>query len=466
MMENNMLLMDEIQGDTLTPISIYQRLSGKKKFLLESSLKHEDSGRYSIIGCDPTFELIGKGMETVILEGDKREVRQERALDLVKELLPKNNLTLPFQLPVNAGAFGYVGYDNIRHYENIGPEVKDDIGIPDVHLMFFEDLVIFDHLEQKVYLVASPLKETTTAKDLKFRLQIRKLEITAPFKEDSPKVKLSPFETCISKEQFIEKVNKAKHYILEGDIFQVVPSQRMTADMEGSPFSYYRKLRIKNQSPYMYFIDFDDYAVLGSSPESLIKAINGKVITNPIAGTRPRGATNEEDTNLENDLLKDEKELAEHKMLVDLARNDVGKVSTFGSISVDKYIKVEKYKHVMHLVSEVSGNLRNNYTSVDALISCLPAGTVSGAPKIRAMQIINELEGTKRGIYSGAVGYFSKNGNMDFALAIRTMVIKDKKAYIQAGAGIVHDSVPEKEYEETIHKLKLFLEGQHDFINR
>lgn len=314
--------------------------------------------------------------------------------------------------------------------------------------------------------MASPLKETTTAKDLKFRLQIRKLEITAPFKEDSPKVKLSPFETCISKEQFIEKVNKAKQYILEGDIFQVVPSQRMTADMEGSPFSYYRKLRIKNQSPYMYFIDFDDYAVLGSSPESLIKAINGKVITNPIAGTRPRGATNEEDTNLENDLLKDEKELAEHKMLVDLARNDVGKVSTFGSISVDKYIKVEKYKHVMHLVSEVSGNLRNNYTSVDALISCLPAGTVSGAPKIRAMQIINELEGTKRGIYSGAVGYFSKNGNMDFALAIRTMVIKDKKAYIQAGAGIVHDSVPEKEYEETIHKLKLFLEGQHDFINR
>ena len=279
-------------------------------------------------------------------------------------------------------------------------------------------------------------------------------------------MKLSPFETCISKEQFIEKVNKAKQYILEGDIFQVVPSQRMTADMEGSPFSYYRKLRIKNQSPYMYFIDFDDYAVLGSSPESLIKAINGKVITNPIAGTRPRGATNEEDTNLENDLLKDEKELAEHKMLVDLARNDVGKVSTFGSISVDKYIKVEKYKHVMHLVSEVSGNLRNNYTSVDALISCLPAGTVSGAPKIRAMQIINELEGTKRGIYSGAVGYFSKNGNMDFALAIRTMVIKDKKAYIQAGAGIVHDSVPEKEYEETIHKLKLFLEGQHDFINR
>ncbi|WP_400248068.1 anthranilate synthase component I [Niallia sp. JL1B1071] len=465
-METNILLIDEIQGDTLTPIGIYQRLSGKKKFLLESSLKHEDSGRYSIIGCDPTFELIGNGFETVILEGDKREVRNERALDLVKELLPENKAALPHFLPVNAGAFGYVGYDNIRQYENIGPEAKDEIGIPDVHLMFFEDLVIFDHLEQKVYLVASPLKETTTEQELRFRLQIRKLEVTAPYKEALPEVKLTPFQASISKEQFIEKVNIAKDYILEGDIFQVVPSQRMTAEIEGSAFSYYRKLRIKNQSPYMYFFDFDEYAVLGSSPESLIKAVDGKVITNPIAGTRPRGATLEEDINLEKELQLDEKELAEHKMLVDLARNDVGKVSDFGSISVDKYIKVEKYKHVMHLVSEVSGDLKKDFKCVDALVSCLPAGTVSGAPKIRAMQIINELEGTKRGIYSGAVGYFSKNGNMDFALAIRTMVIKDKKAYIQAGAGIVHDSVPEKEYEETIHKLKLFLEEQHDFINR
>lgn len=466
MMETNILLIDEIPGDTLTPIGIYQRLSGKKKFLLESSLKHEDSGRYSIIGCDPTFELIGNGFETAIIEGDKREVRNERALDLVKELLPENKAALPHFLPVNAGAFGYVGYDNIRQYENIGPEAKDEIGIPDVHLMFFEDLVIFDHLEQKVYLVASPLKETTTEQELRFRLQIRKLEVTAPYKEDLPEVKLTPFQATISKEQFIEKVNKAKDYILEGDIFQVVPSQRMTAEIEGSAFSYYRKLRIKNQSPYMYFFDFDEYAVLGSSPESLIKAVDGKVITNPIAGTRPRGATVKEDIQLEKELLLDEKELAEHKMLVDLARNDVGKVSDFGSISVDKYIKVEKYKHVMHLVSEVSGDLKKDFKCVDALVSCLPAGTVSGAPKIRAMQIINELEGTKRGIYSGAVGYFSKNGNMDFALAIRTMVIKGKKAYIQAGAGIVHDSVPEKEYEETIHKLKLFLEEQHDFINR
>lgn len=319
--------------------------------------------------------------------------------------------------------------------------------------------MIFDHLEQSVYLVASPLCESTTEASLKARLEKRKQEIEASYTEVTEDVHLSAFKASVTKDEFVEKVKKAKEYITEGDIFQVVPSQRMSADFKGSSFSYYRKLRVKNQSPYMYYLDFVDYAIVGSSPESLIKATDGTVITNPIAGTRPRGKSIEEDQALEADLLQDEKELAEHKMLVDLARNDVGKVSQFGSINIDKYMKVEKYKHVMHIVSEVSGQIKDGQSSVDALISCLPAGTVSGAPKIRAMQIINELEGVKRGIYSGAVGYFSQNGNMDFALAIRTMVIKDNKAYIQAGAGIVHDSVPEKEYDETIHKLKVFLEG-------
>ena len=464
--KNLPLIIEQMEGDTLTPISIYQRLTGKKKFLLESSLKHADSGRFSIIGCNPAIELIGRGSESIIVRGEEKERRNTKALDLVKELLPAHVINLPFDLPINAGAFGYVGYDNIRQYEDIGPEGIDEIEVPDVHLMFFEDLVIFDHLEQIVYLVATPLQSTTTQEQLKHRLELRRMEISAPVREDLPEVKISPFKASVSKQEFIEKVEKAKEYILEGDIFQVVPSQRMVANIEGSSFSYYRKLRIKNQSPYMYFFDFEAYSILGSSPESLIKAVNGTVITNPIAGTRPRGVNAEEDKELEIDLLQDEKELAEHKMLVDLARNDVGKVSHFGSVQVDKYIKVEKYKHVMHLVSEVSGKLRDDFSCVDALVSCLPAGTVSGAPKIRAMQIINELEGVKRGVYSGAVGYFSQNGNMDFALAIRTMVIKDNKAYIQAGAGIVYDSVPEKEYEETIHKLKLFLEGQHDFINR
>lgn len=390
---------------------------------------------------------------------DSVETVDEKALDLVKKLLPVQDLQLPYGLPINAGAVGYVGYDNIRQYENIGPEAKDELKLPDVHLMFFEDFVIFDHLEQTVYLVASPLTDETTEEQLKNRLETRKQEIQSQYTESTEDVQLSAFKATVTKEEFVEKVNKAKQYIAEGDIFQVVPSQRMSADIKGSSFSYYRKLRVKNQSPYMYYLDFVDYAIVGSSPESLIKASDGTVITNPIAGTRPRGATPEEDIELEADLLQDEKELAEHKMLVDLARNDVGKVSHFGSIKVEKYMKVEKYKHVMHIVSEVSGQIKDNQSSVDALISCLPAGTVSGAPKIRAMQIINELEGVKRGIYSGAVGYFSQNGNMDFALAIRTMIIKDDKAYIQAGAGIVYDSVPEKEYEETIHKLKVFLEG-------
>ncbi|MCE4047527.1 MULTISPECIES: anthranilate synthase component I [Bacillaceae] len=456
---SQMVIIEKLEGDTLTPISIYQKLTGEKKFLLESSLKHEASGRFSIIGSDPVFELIGNGPVTTVKRKDSVETVDEKALDLVKKLLPVQDLQLPYGLPINAGAVGYVGYDNIRQYENIGPEAKDELKLPDVHLMFFEDFVIFDHLEQTVYLVASPLTDETTEEQLKNRLETRKQEIQSQYTESTEDVQLSAFKATVTKEEFVEKVNKAKQYIAEGDIFQVVPSQRMSADIKGSSFSYYRKLRVKNQSPYMYYLDFVDYAIVGSSPESLIKASDGTVITNPIAGTRPRGATPEEDIELEADLLQDEKELAEHKMLVDLARNDVGKVSHFGSIKVEKYMKVEKYKHVMHIVSEVSGQIKDNQSSVDALISCLPAGTVSGAPKIRAMQIINELEGVKRGIYSGAVGYFSQNGNMDFALAIRTMIIKDDKAYIQAGAGIVYDSVPEKEYEETIHKLKVFLEG-------
>lgn len=456
---SQMVIIEKLEGDTLTPISIYQKLKGAKKFLLESSLKHEASGRYSIIGSDPVFELIGNGAKTTLVKAGSTELLEEKALELVKKLLPIKDIDLPFGLPINAGAVGYVGYDNIRQYENIGPEARDELQLPDVHLMFFEDFVIFDHLEQSVYLVASPLCESTTEASLKARLEKRKQEIEASYTEVTEDVHISTFKASVTKDEFVEKVKKAKEYITEGDIFQVVPSQRMSADFKGSSFSYYRKLRVKNQSPYMYYLDFVDYAIVGSSPESLIKATDETVITNPIAGTRPRGKSLEEDQALEADLLQDEKELAEHKMLVDLARNDVGKVSQFGSINIDKYMKVEKYKHVMHIVSEVSGQIKAGQSSVDALVSCLPAGTVSGAPKIRAMQIINELEGVKRGIYSGAVGYFSQNGNMDFALAIRTMVIKDNKAYIQAGAGIVHDSVPEKEYDETIHKLKVFLEG-------
>lgn len=452
------VLIESLQGDTLTPISIFQRLSGEKKFLLESSLKHEDSGRYSFIGADPAYEIKGDNAQTIVFKEGVEEVIDEKPLEVLKRLIPKSLNNREEFFPLIGGAVGFVGYDVVRHYEQIGKTPSDEFQLPDVHFMMYEELIVFDHLEQKVFLVGIPLLEETNETHLQIRLQARKEEILKGNDENQLPARLSTFQASMTKEQFIEKVKQAKEYIVEGDVFQVVLSQRMKARLEGEPFSFYRKLRIENPSPYMYYLDFGNYVVAGASPESLIKVTAHKVITNPIAGTRPRGKTLEEDARLAIELSKDEKELAEHQMLVDLGRNDIGRVSEFGTIHIDKNMEIEKYKHVMHLVSEVSGTLSTQYSPLDALIACLPAGTVSGAPKIRAMEIINELEDIKRGVYSGAVGYLSASGNMDFALAIRTMVIKGKEVYIQAGAGIVHDSIPEKEYEETIHKLRAFLE--------
>ncbi|WP_147534884.1 anthranilate synthase component I [Bacillus marasmi] len=458
-------IIEQMEGDMLTPISIFQKISGRKKFLLESSLKHENTGRYSIIGADPILEVKGYGNQNHLITEKGEELVNGRTLDIVKELIP-NYGEQEGNFPFAGGAVGYVGYDTIRQYENIGATPEKDLEMPDVHLMFYEQVIIYDHLEQKVYLAASPILEDTTKGKLVSHNEKRRKELLAEFHSEEPKeVGLSSFKSTTTKEKFIENVEKAKEYISSGDIFQVVLSQRMHASFEGDPFSFYRKLRISNPSPYMYYLDFEDYVVAGSSPESLVKAKQSVITTNPIAGTRPRGNTAAEDDLLAKGLIQDEKELAEHRMLVDLGRNDLGKICKFGSVNVHKYMALEKFKHVMHIVSEVSGELSKNHKAADALISCLPAGTVSGAPKIRAMEIINELETEKRGVYSGAIGYFSVNGNMDFALAIRTMVIKDNTAYIQAGAGIVYDSVPEKEYEETIHKLKTFLEDPNDFIN-
>ena len=465
--EESQLIIEEIEGDTLTPISIYQRLTGRKKFLLESSLKHENSGRFSFIGAEPFMELIGNGDTSQIKKGNDTENVLEKPLEVLKKLLPKSSTKQEPLFPFIGGAVGYVSYDSIRQYENIGEIPNDELQTPDVHFLFFEVLVVFDHLEQKVYLVASPQKNGSSLEELQVQLTKTKHEITnATPDEEAKEVSLSSFQAAMPKQEFIDNVQRAKTYIEEGDIFQVVLSQRLKAQIEGDPFSLYRKLRIKNPSPYMYYFDFDGYSIAGVSPESLIKVKGRQVITNPIAGTRPRGKSAAEDETLAKDLLADEKELAEHKMLVDLGRNDLGRVCEFGTVQVTKFLTIEKYKHVMHLVSEVEGVLVEDFSPLDALTSCLPAGTVSGAPKIRAMEIINEMENCKRGIYSGAIGYVSGNGNLDFALTIRTMVIKGNEAYIQAGAGIVYDSVPEKEYEETIHKLKMFLEGEiNDFID-
>ena len=459
MKTKNAFLLKKLKGDTFTPISILQKISGDKKFLLESSHKYHDSGRYSLIGSDPAFELISTGDTNEIrYRNGEKKVIKGNPLEIMKTLLPKID-EAPF--PFIGGAVGYVGYDIIRQFELIGEEFPNGLEMPDVHLMFYEEVIVFDHLEEKITICGLSLTEDQDSELLEKRLEQRMEELKRPeiYREDTP-FQFAGFQSETSKEEFIENVDIAKEHIKAGDIFQVVLSRRMKSSFHGSPLSLYRKHRAHNPTPYMFYIDFDGYTVIGSSPESLIKTRGSQVFANPIAGTKRRGKTADEDSLIEKELKSDEKELAEHKMLVDLGRNDLGRVCEFGSVTVDKYMQIEKFRHVIHLVSEVSGTLTEEHSNLDALAACLPAGTVSGAPKIRAMEIINKLEKSKRGLYSGAIGYLSANGNIDFALAIRTMILKDGTAYIQAGAGIVHDSNPESEYEETINKLKAFLEGE------
>lgn len=446
----------EIESDTYTPVAVYQRLKGKKKFILESSSSHGEKGRYSFIGANPYKEVIGEGQEVTIHHEGEIKVKTERPLEVVKEEIPQVSLDLPF--PFYGGAIGYIGYDAIREYEEIGQRLEDEINMPDVHLMFYQEVVVFDHKQQTVTLVVLEGESKRTEAEIEKNLDELEQEVRSGTEEASSELEPLSFSAAIDREDFMARVKQAKQRIVDGDIFQVVLSQRMVADFPVDPFSFYRKLRVANPSPYMFYVDFSDYIVLGASPESLIKVSDQTVVTNPIAGTRPRGKTPEEDEAYAEDLLSDEKERAEHKMLVDLSRNDLGRIAEVGSVSVDTYMEVERYQHVMHIVSEVSGKLAEGMTGLDALITTLPAGTVSGAPKIRAMQIVNELEDTLRGVYSGSIGYINMNGDLDLALAIRTMIVKEKKAYVQAGAGIVYDSDPASEYQETLNKAKSLLE--------
>lgn len=443
----------QINGDVLTPISVFQRLQGKKKFILESSSGHGEKGRYSFIGMEPYKEIIGDGQIVKIKTATEEETLKDKPLEVVKAHIPNISLDLPF--PFYGGAVGYIGYDAIRQYEQIGDRLDDEIGMPDIHLMFYRELVVFDHKKQEVSIVVLDMDKLG---NLDKRIRLVEEMLNQPVEEKSDELTPLEFTAATDKETFMELVEKTKQHIIDGDIFQAVLSQRMQADFHVDPFSFYRRLRVSNPSPYMFFVDFEDAIVLGASPESLIKVSGDQVITNPIAGTRPRGKTPEKDETYAEDLLADEKEVAEHKMLVDLSRNDLGRVSEIGSISIDKFMLIERFQHVMHIVSEVSGTLAQGLSGLDALTTTLPAGTVSGAPKIRAMQLVNELEEKKRGVYSGSVGYINLNGDLDLALAIRTMVVKNQKAYVQAGAGIVYDSDPATEYEETMNKAKSLLE--------
>lgn len=444
-------------ADTLTPITIFKRLDGERKFLLESSFEHEKKGKYSYIGSDPYLEVIGHGDITTVIHHETGEEKKYKKdpLQYLKENLPKIDLDLP--LPFTGGGIGYVGYDAIRQYEDIGPHLPDELNMPDVHFMIYKNLLIYKHSNESVSLVTINVDDEQESV-LDQRLDLLETALKNDMDTTETEMTNVDFQSDMSEESFKEKVKAAKQYIDNGEASQIVISKRMKTKIDGDPFSYYRKLRIANPSPYMFYIDFGPYLIVGASPESLIQTTKDYIVTNPIAGTRARGKTDEEDTQLMEELLADQKEISEHRMLVDLSENDLAKVCDSDSITIPTYMKVEKYQHVMHIVSEVHGKLKQNLTSIDALIACMPAGTVSGSPKKRAMQIINELENTKRGFYGGGIGYIGFNHDLNMALAIRSIVIKDHHAYLQTGAGIVQDSNLDSEFAETLHKARSLME--------
>ncbi|HEY9059473.1 MAG TPA: anthranilate synthase component I [Pseudobacteroides sp.] len=463
----------EVYADMETPISLFKRFEDSEYcFLLESVEGGEKWARYSFIGRNP-FLLVrsGNGKNYIKDRNGNETVKEGNPIETIKIMMEKyRGAEIPKLPRFNGGAVGFFGYDLIRYYENLPNVPEDDLKLPESHFMFTDEVIVFDHLKQKIHIIVNmhvngniERAYNSTTERIK---AIYKEILTTRWKinenirpvQNTDKNVLN-FISNISKEKFCENVLRAKQYIKDGDIFQVVLSQRLCVETEHEPLDIYRVLRVINPSPYMYYLKFKDYRLIGSSPEMLVRVEGGTAETCPIAGTRKRGLTKEEDEALEKDLLADKKECAEHTMLVDLGRNDIGKVSKYGTVKVNNLMHVERYSHVMHIVTNVIGELREDKTPFDALMSVLPAGTVSGAPKVRAMEIIDELENVKRGPYAGAIGYLSFNGNLDSCITIRTMVIKDNKAYIQAGAGIVADSVPEVEYEETINKAKALLKA-------
>ncbi|MGX4593541.1 anthranilate synthase component I [Leuconostoc sp. JNUCC 76] len=442
-----------IDADTLTVISAYFRLRGEHSFLLESVPTDSEKSRYSIIALDPVHEFKTNGM-LVTIDGQTSESNDP--------LLALQNLVVvqeqPVEeLPFQGGAIGYVGFDTVACYEKLENQPKDELDMPDSHLFLYETFVIFDHRQEKIKIVVDNvysgrqnLEHVVIAIENKLKLPVADELVPVKLHELNPKSNVTP-------EQFKKIVNHTKELIQEGDMFQMVPSQRFSFDFEDKSFDFYRQLRRTNPSPYMYYMDYGDYQIIGSSPESLVTVRGETVTTNPIAGTRKRGQTLTEDVAIAKELKTNGKELAEHRMLVDLGRNDLGKVSEYGSVKVTTLLEVQKYRYIMHLVSEVSGKLRAHTPAIEALKATLPAGTVSGAPKVRALQRIYEMEPVKRGVYAGAIGYLSRDNQMDFAIAIRTMVVKSNKGYVQAGAGIVYDSIAENEYQETLNKAKALL---------
>jgi len=448
-------LIEEIETE-LDAFDIYSLFKEDKTVtILDSGMGAKNLGRYSFIGLEPYMTIKSYGQEVSICTGEKEETLKGRVLDYIKDKIKVEYEPAGLNVPFVGGAVGYAGYDVIRQYERLPDNNEDELKVPEAYLMFYKMFVCYDHFKHSLYIVYNVMTEdnsdySTVVNELNtLKEMIEKNNCLHKFEEVQVE---KEFKSNFTKEKFCSLVDKAKEYIKAGDIFQVVLSQRLKFKTKSSAFEVYRRLRAKNPSPYLFYIDFGDFQIAGSSPESLVTLRKDTVITNPIAGTRPRGKSKEEDISLKEDLLQDEKEKAEHIMLVDLGRNDIGRISEFGTVKLDRFMEVDFYSHVMHIVSMVSGKLRKDLTCFDALSSCLPAGTVSGAPKVRAMEIIDQLENCRRGVYAGAVGYFSYDGNMDTCIGIRTIVFKDDYAYVQAGAGIVNDSVPEYEYMETLNK--------------
>ena len=452
-----------ISSDLLTPVAAFLKLAGKEKhaFLFESVHGGENVGRYTFLGFQPNRIISASADEITIHEGKKRQKKRSPLIPELKRVFSKAKVaTSPDLPPFTSGAVGFIAYDLIRQLERIADLAKRDIEIPDVHLMFLDRILAFDHVRQQVHIIAtadvqseSPAKAYARARKDIAKIE-RKLSRGLP-KENrkTGKEKLTP-KFSVDKERFLEDVRRAKEYIAAGDIFQLVLSQRIEFTTKLEPFEIYRALRHVNPSPYMYFLRMGDLHVIGSSPEMLVKITGDKIQYRPIAGTRRRGKTESEDAALEAELRADEKECAEHIMLVDLGRNDVGKVSQIGTVKVKDLKVIERYSHVMHMVSAIEGKLRPDLTAWDAFASCFPAGTLTGAPKVRAMQIIEELEPVRRGVYGGSVLYADFAGNIDSCIAIRTLIMKGNKAYVQAGAGIVADSNPESEYQECLNKAQ------------
>ncbi len=458
---------DAITADLLTPVSAFLRLArgAQYAFLLESVEGGEKIARYTFVGANP-LEVFRYAKGASIVEGEGRlHWEESNPIEFLRRRIGRYRpVRVPGLPPLVAGAIGYFAYDMVRLVERIPAKARDDVGLDDAVLMFYLGLVAFDHVQHRLWIVRNVFTDGEGSLRAKYNAAVREVAATRRVLERSPEPERRArtagalhVASNFRRSAYLAAVRKAKRYIRAGDIFQVVLSQRFAARTSADPFAVYRALRALNPSPYMYFLRLGDVSVVGSSPEMLVKVQGREAFYRPIAGTRPRGCDDKEDHRLEAELAADPKERAEHIMLVDLGRNDLGRVCEYGSVRVEKLMTIERYSHVMHLVSSLRGRLRPEVDCFDALMACFPAGTVSGAPKVRAMEIIDEFEPTHRGIYAGGILYLDFSGNLDSCIAIRTLVAKGGRAYVQAGGGVVADSVPEREFEETVNKSRALL---------